>query len=90
MTLPAILLGVLLSTLYGAAFHLWRGGSAGRLIFYLVLGWAGFWTGQWLAGRFGWAFLSVGTLHLGMATFLSFVFILAGYWLSLVEVERKQ
>jgi uncharacterized membrane protein YeaQ/YmgE (transglycosylase-associated protein family) len=89
MTLPALLLGLLLSTLYGAAFHLWHGGGIGRLIFYLFLGWVGFWIGQWLAGQFGWGFFSVGTLHLGMATLLSFVFLFAGYWLSLVEVERK-
>jgi len=36
MTLPAFLLGFVLSTLYGAAFHLWRGGSIGRLFFYLA------------------------------------------------------
>ncbi len=27
MTLPALLIGILISTLYGAAFHLWRGGQ---------------------------------------------------------------
>ncbi len=89
MTIPAFLLGLVLSTLYGAAFHLWRGGSLGRLFFYLALGWAGFWIGQWLAGQLGWLFLSVGPLHLGMATLLSAIFLFAGYWLSLVEVQRK-
>jgi hypothetical protein len=89
MTLPAFLLGIVLATLYGAAFHLWRGGSIGRLLFYLALSWAGFWIGQLLAGLLGWDFLSVGPLHLGMATFLSAVFLFAGYWLSLVEVQRR-
>ncbi len=89
MTLPAFLLGFVLSTLYGAAFHLWRGGSLGRLIFYLALSWAGFWIGQFLAELLGWSFLSVGPLHLGMATLVSAIFLLAGYWLSLVEVQRK-
>ena len=89
MTLPAILFGVLISTLYGALFHLWRGGSVGRLIFYLFLAWAGFWSGQLLAIRLGWTFLSVGSLHLGLATLLSGVFLFAGYWLSLVQVQRK-
>lgn len=89
MTLPAIIFGLLISTLYGAAFHLWRGGSAGRLVLYLVLGWAGFWLGQFIATQLGWTFVSLGTLHLGMATLLSAVFLFGGYWLSLVEVERK-
>lgn len=89
MTLPAIIFGLLISTLYGAAFHLWRGGSAWRLVLYLVLGWAGFWLGQFIATQLGWTFVSLGTLHLGMATLLSAVFLFGGYWLSLVEVERK-
>ena len=46
MTLPAFILGVALSTLIGAAFHFWRGGSLGRLLLYLVLGWVGFWIGH--------------------------------------------
>jgi hypothetical protein len=89
MTLPAFLLGFVLSTLYGAGFHLWRGGSIGRLFFYLALSWAGFWIGQFLAAQLGWSFLSIGPLYLGMATLLSVVFLFAGYWLSLVEVQRK-
>jgi hypothetical protein len=54
-----------------------------------VLGWAGFWLGQFIATQLGWTFVSLGTLHLGMATLLSAVFLFGGYWLSLVEVERK-
>lgn len=89
MSLPSILFGVLLSTLYGAAFHLWRGGGLGRLVLYLVLGWIGFWAGQFIASRLGWTFASLGPLHLGMATITSFIFLGIGYWLSLVEVERQ-
>jgi hypothetical protein len=87
--MPALLLGVLISTLYGAAFHLWRGGNIWRLILYLVLGWLGFWLGQFLATQLGWSLGSYGQLHLGMATLLSAVFLFGGYWLSQVEVSRK-
>jgi uncharacterized membrane protein YeaQ/YmgE (transglycosylase-associated protein family) len=89
MSIPSILFGVLLSTLYGAAFHLWRGGGLGRLVLYLVLGWIGFWAGQFIASRLGWTFASLGPLHLCMATITSFIFLGIGYWLSLVEVERQ-
>lgn len=89
MTLPAALLGVLISTLYGALFHLWRGGGIGRLILYLILGWVGFWVGQLAGSQFNWTFASVGPLRLGAATLSSLVFLGVGYWLSLVEVERK-
>jgi hypothetical protein len=89
MTLPAFFFGFLLSTLYGAVFHLWRGGNAGRLLLYLLLGWTGFWIGQMAARRLGWTFLSIGALHVGMATIISFLFLGLGYWLSLMDVERK-
>jgi uncharacterized membrane protein YeaQ/YmgE (transglycosylase-associated protein family) len=85
MTLPTLIFGILVSTLYGAAFHLWRGGSLGRLVLYLILGWMGFWIGHLLATNWDWTFLSVGSLRLGMATIGSLLFLLVGYWLSLVE-----
>ena len=89
MTLPTIIFGLLISTLYGAAFHLWRGGNIWRLLLYLILGWSGFWIGQLLANQLGWSFGSVGQLHLGIATIFSGIFLFAGYWLSLVEVAKK-
>ena len=32
MTIPALLFGLLLASLYGTLFHLWRGGSGGRIL----------------------------------------------------------
>ena len=89
MTIPALLIGMLIATLYGAAFHLWRGGGFGRLILYILLGWIGFWAGHLIGTRLGWSFASLGPLRLGMATVTSAVFLLVGHWLSLVEVNRK-
>lgn len=88
MTLPALLLGVILSTLYGATFHLWRGGNVGRLILYILFSWIGFWTGQVIAERLNWIFFSVGPLHLGFATLVSWVFLFLGYWLSLIPRKK--
>ncbi|MBN2147839.1 MAG: hypothetical protein JW726_10640 [Anaerolineales bacterium] len=89
MSTPMLLLGFILSTLYGAIFHLWRGGGAGRLLFYLILSWIGFWAGHLIANALGWTFDSVGQLHLGSATLASAIFLGVGYWLSLVEIEHK-
>jgi hypothetical protein len=89
MTLPALLLGVLISTLMGATFHLWKGGGLGRLILYLILAWVGFWAGHILAGSLKWTFASVGPLHLGMAVLVAAVILGAGYWLSLVSKEER-
>lgn len=90
MPLPTLIFGFLLSTLYGAAFHLWRGGGAGRLLLYLLSGWLGFSAGHVLAEQIGWTFASVGPLHAGMGTIVSLVFLWLGYWLSLVEVGAKK
>jgi hypothetical protein len=87
MTIPILVFGALLASLYGAVFHLWRDGGLGRLILYLVLSWAGFAAGELLGRALGWSFWSVGSLHLGMASVGSIVFLIVGYWLSLVQVE---
>jgi hypothetical protein len=85
VNLPGLLLGFVLSTLYGAIFHLWRGGGLGRLLGYIILSWIGFWSGQFLANNLGWTFITVGSLHLGLASLGSLILLLLGYWLSLVR-----
>jgi hypothetical protein len=89
ITIPALILGAVLATLYGALFHLWRGGGAGRLALYLILAWIGFWAGHLLGATLQWGFLKVGALHVGTATVVSVLFLLAGYWLSPVKAENK-
>lgn len=88
MTIPALLFGFLVSTLMGAAFHLWKGGGIGRLFLYLILAWIGFWAGHMLGNRLGWTFGSIGPLRFGMAILVAIVTIFFGYWLSLVSKEE--
>lgn len=78
MPFATILLGVVLSTLYGAGFHLLRGGSVRRLLLDLLLAWLGFWVGDQLGLYFGWTFWAVGVLNAGAATLASFGFLLLG------------
>jgi uncharacterized membrane protein YeaQ/YmgE (transglycosylase-associated protein family) len=89
MSFPTIILGLILSTLYGALFHLWRGGNAGRLLLYLVLAWIGFWVGQLVGNTLNISFDKLGQLHVILASLGSLIFLALGYWLSLVQVERK-
>ncbi len=89
MSIPTIVLGLILSTLYGALFHLWRGGNAGRLLLYLLLAWIGFWVGQFIGNYFSFTFDTLGQLHLVTASLGSLIFLAIGYWLSLVQVERR-
>jgi len=89
MTTPVLLFGIVISTLLGAAFHLWRGGGAGKLLLYLILGWLGFWGGHLVGNLIGWTFGSIGQLRLGMAILAGVAFLVIGHWLSLVDVENR-
>ncbi len=89
MTLQGFLLGAVIATLVGALFHMWKGGNLGRLILYIVLSWIGFWFGHWMGGLLRWDFASVGGLKLGMALLGDCIILGVGYWLSLVQVEKK-
>jgi len=89
MTLPSFLLGLLISTLYGTIFHLWRDGGLFRLFYYILLSWIGFWMGHFIAAQLGWGFDSLGTLHLGTASLGSFLFLFAGHWITLEASGRR-
>jgi hypothetical protein len=89
MTIGSVLLGVIVSTLLGALLHLWRGGSLGRLIYYIFSSWIGFWIGHLVGVGLNWTFLNVGPLNLGMAILGDLVTLGIGYWLSLVRTEQK-
>lgn len=89
MSIPTLFLGLVLSTIYGALFHLWRGGHAGRLLLYLILAWVGFWVGQFIGNSLHVSFDLIGQLHLVITTLGSIIFLGVGYWLSLVQVENK-
>ncbi|MQC26102.1 MAG: hypothetical protein DWG76_01450 [Chloroflexi bacterium] len=79
------MLGGMLATLFGAAFHVWRGGNGFRLLLYQGLAWLGFWGGHWVAGLLGWEFASYGPLHIGLAILGSWTALGIGYWLSLMQ-----
>jgi hypothetical protein len=86
MTLPSLLFGILISTLYGALYHLWRGGSVRKLLLFVVLAWIGFWGGHFLGEYLGWIFAPIGPLNLGMATLGAALVLGLGDWLSQVEI----
>lgn len=89
MNIPILLFGIVLSTLYGALYHFWKGGSIKRLVLLIGLSWAGFWVGHIIGGLTNLSFGGIGSLKTGMATIGSLIFLVVGDWLSLVEVQRK-
>jgi hypothetical protein len=90
MTLPSYVLGTLYVLLVGSLFHVWRGGGAGRLLFYLLLSLMGGAAGQWLGAWQEWSLFPVGPLNLGWITIGSLAFLLVGHWLSLVEIHGSE
>jgi len=87
MTLPAYLLGFVYALLLGSLFHVWRDGGVGRLLLFLVLSVAGAAVGQWAGTLLNVSIFTVGALNLGLITVGSLLFLLVGYWLSLVEIR---
>jgi hypothetical protein len=86
MTLQSWLLAFALATIYGAAFHLWRGGNARRLLLYLLAGWLGFALGQGLGELLSLTILKVGQIHLLPATLGSAIALGAASILARAEV----
>jgi hypothetical protein len=89
MTIASVAFGLIISTLIGALLHFWRGGSLGRLIYYVLISWIGFWDGHIAGASFGLTFLNVGPLNLGMAILGNLLVLGFGYWLGLIRTDQK-
>ena len=87
MTLPTILFALIVALLYGALYHLLRGGGFWRLFFYLGLSVLGFAIGHLIGLWRGWTFASLGSLNVGMSSVGSFVILIIGDWLSRIEAK---
>lgn len=89
MTLPTILFAMLIAILYGALYHLARGGGGWRLLLYIGLSVVGFTIGQIIGLWRGWLFLMLGSINLGMGTLGSAIFLGLGDWLTRIEAKRQ-
>jgi hypothetical protein len=89
MNLPIFLLGFVLSTLYAALYHFWKGTNLKSLVLFLILSWVGFWVGHFVGGWLKYTFWAIGLLNTGTATIGSAFFLFVGEWLSLVNIQRK-
>jgi uncharacterized membrane protein YeaQ/YmgE (transglycosylase-associated protein family) len=77
-----LVLGFLLSTIYGAVFHLIIGGPPRRLVMYVVVSWIGFTIGHFIGDLFGIEVLKLGAIHLFTASVGSWVALILGWFLS--------
>jgi hypothetical protein len=79
---PPVVLGFILATLYGAAFHLLLGGDTRRLALFLLAGWLGFTLGQILGGTMGIRLFSIGSINTFSATLGAFLALAAIHFLT--------
>jgi hypothetical protein len=89
MTLPGLIAAVILSTLYGAGFHIWQGGGVRRLLFYLLASWVGFALGHFLASLIGFRFLMLGSINWGPATVGSTLALALAWFLARVRKPEE-
>jgi hypothetical protein len=89
MTLPTLLFALLVALLYGALYHLVRGGGFWRLLLYFGLSIIGFAAGHFIGLWRGWIFIPLGSVNLGLSSIGSILILLIGDWLSHIEVDEE-
>ncbi len=86
---PIITFGFIVSTLFGAAFHLLVGGDARRLALFLLAGWLGFALGHVLGVSLDVEVLMVGELRMLTAS-IGAVFALFAAYILLSDRSRSR
>jgi hypothetical protein len=84
-----LVLGFLLASIYGAAFHLIFGGPIRRIILYLVAAWIGFGIGQLVGDFLNFELLKLGKIHLLSASLGAWLMLLIAWWLTGQEPQRN-
>jgi hypothetical protein len=89
LSLPNIIFALILALLYGALYHVLRGGNGLRLLYDFGLSILGFTLGHFFGVWRGWDFFMMGALNLGVGSIGSVVFLILGEWLARVDVNKK-
>ena len=90
MTLAAFFLGILIASIFGCAFHFWRGGGLQWLILFNIFAWIGFWAGHLIGKLVNFNFIQLGPINLGPAILGTLIILFLGYWLSMASQEKKK
>ncbi len=90
MTIASILFGFLIASIFGCAFHFWRGGGLKWLIGFNIFAWIGFWIGHLVGKLSDFRFVLVGPIYLGAAIMGTLVILFLGYWLSMASQDTTK
>lgn len=80
---PYLLLSLLLGTIYGTLFYLWRGKNFRDLLIFLLAGVVGFFLGQGAGNLLGFNVGLIGPLHVIETTVVSLATLLLVQWLKI-------
>lgn len=86
---PTFTFGFVMATLYGAAFHLIMGGSARRLVFFMLAGWLGFTLGHILGVLFEVNLFVIGALQFTSASVTTLALLWMAHLLTLDDKTEK-
>jgi len=78
---PAVIIILILSILYGALFHLWKGKTWRDVGLFILVALAGFIVGQLLGVFLQLDFLKLGQVHIIEGTLFAWLLMLAFVWL---------
>jgi hypothetical protein len=78
---PALILSLVLASLYAAAFHLWQGRGLRDLVFFWLAAVVGFASGQVVGQLLKLIPWTVGEVHIVEGTLVAFFFLFIARWL---------
>jgi len=78
---PALVLSLLLASVYATAFHLWQGRGLRDLLFFWLASLVGFASGQVVGQMLGILPWTIGQVHFIEGTLLALVFLFIARWL---------
>ncbi|MEI7988753.1 MAG: hypothetical protein WCI88_06915 [Chloroflexota bacterium] len=90
MHLPAVIFGFILASFYGTLAHLIFGGHLGRLFFFIITSWVGFWAGHFASEKLGWSLFDFKPVAFDFATLGSAIFIILAVILTSGGNEQKE
>ncbi len=85
--IPGLILIVLFSGLIGFGFHLWKGGSLFRMLFFFLFSLIGFAFGQWIGSSLDSTFFVIGWVQAGLGIVFAIIFTILAIWLSKIDLE---
>ncbi len=78
---PALIVSLVLASIYAAAFHLWRGRGLRDLLFFWLAAVIGFASGQLVGQLLNLIPWTIGQVHVVEATIVSAFFLVLARWL---------